>query len=114
MPRGRPEYVPTEADRNTVRSMAATGFGHARIAKCLGTEGIDQKTLRKHFRHELDTAVDKANATVANKAFQMASTGDPPAATFFWLKCRAGWKETNKLEHSGEGLKTQHTIKFVK
>jgi hypothetical protein len=29
----------------------------------------------------------------------MAVAGDPPAATFFWLKCRARWQETHKLEH---------------
>lgn len=96
MPRGRPKYDPTEADRNTVRSMAATGFPHVVIAKCLGASGIDQKTLRKLFRHELDTAAGKANAAVANKAYQMAVNGDPPAATFFWLKCRANWKEKEK------------------
>jgi hypothetical protein len=99
MPRGRPKYRPTEADRNTVRSMAATGFTHEAIAKCLGTKGVDEKTLRKHFRTELDTAAERANAAVANRAYQMAVTGDPPAATFFWLKCRARWQETHKLEH---------------
>ena len=63
MPRGRPKYEPTEADRNTVRSMAATGFTHVAIAKCLGIRGIDEKTLRRHFRRELDTAADKATCS---------------------------------------------------
>jgi len=103
MPRGRPKYEPSEADRNTVRSMAATGFTHEAISKCLGTNGVDEKTLRKHFRHELDTAAQKANAAVANKAYQMAIAGDPPAATFFWLKCRANWREKQEIEHSGPG-----------
>jgi hypothetical protein len=107
MGKGRPKYEPTEADRNTVRSMAATEFPHPEIAKCLGTSGIDGKTLRKHFRRELDTAAGKANAAVANKAYQMAIAGDPPAATFFWLKCRGGWKERHEIkqeiEHSGPG-----------
>jgi len=31
----------------------------------------------------------------------MAMAGDPPAATFFWLKCRAGWKEKQEIAHSG-------------
>ena len=42
---------------------------------------------------------------MANKAYQMAIAGDPPAATFFWLKCRGGWKERQEIkqeiEHSG-------------
>ena len=93
MPGGRPKYKPTEADRNTVRSMAATGFTQEQIASCLGTAGIDPKTMREHFAVELDTAANKANAAVANRAYQMAVAGNPPAATFFWLKCRAGWKD---------------------
>ena|ERR1035437_7446624 len=101
MPRGQPKYQPTEADRNTVKSMAATGFTHEQIATCLGAKGIDPKTMRKHFTVELATAANKANAAVANKAYQMAVTGNPPAATFFWLKCRARWKETTRVEHTG-------------
>jgi hypothetical protein len=31
----------------------------------------------------------------------MATSGTYPAATMFWLKCRAGWKETTVLQHSG-------------
>ena len=68
MPRGQPKYQPTEADRNTVKSMTATGFTHEQIATCLGTKGIDPKTMRKHFSVELATAANKANAAVANKA----------------------------------------------
>jgi len=43
--------------------MAATGFTHVAIAKCLGIRGIDEKTLRRHFRRELDTAADKATCS---------------------------------------------------
>jgi hypothetical protein len=101
MQRGQPKYQPTEADRNTVRSMAATGFTQEQIATCLGTAGIDPKTMRRHFALELATAANKANAAVANRAYQMAVAGDPPAATFFWLKCRNKWKETTRVEHTG-------------
>lgn len=97
---GQNKYEPTEADRNTVRSMSATGFPHERIAACIGTKGIDKKTLYKHFREELDTAMDKANAAVGNKCFQAAMAGEAWAVCF-WLKCRAGWKETQRFEHAG-------------
>ena len=103
MPRGQPKYQPTEADRNTVKSMAATGFTHEQIASCLGAMGIDPKTMRKHFSVELRTAANKANAAVANRAYQMAVAGDPPSATFYWLKCRYRWKETTRVEHTGAG-----------
>ena len=103
MPGGRPKYKPTEADRNTVRSMAATGFTQEQIATCLGIAGIDPKTLREHFAVELDTAANRANAAVASRAYQMAVAGNPPAATFFWLKCRAGWNELTVPSSDGAG-----------
>ncbi len=83
--------------------MAACGFTQEAIARCLGTAGISEPTLREHFRTELDTAATLANATVGNKLYQMAVSGNPPAATFFWLKCRAGWKEVQPIEVSGPG-----------
>jgi hypothetical protein len=83
--------------------MAATGFSQEQIATCLGAKGIDPKTLRKHFAVELKTAATKANAAVANKLYQMAVAGHPPAATFFWLKTRCGYRETTRVEHSGPG-----------
>lgn len=81
--------------------MAACGMPHEIIARCLGTAGIDPKTLRKHFRNELDTASPQANAVVGNVAFQAAVRGEAWAVCF-WLKCRAGWKETQKFEHAGK------------
>jgi hypothetical protein len=110
MPGGRPKYKPTEADRNTVRSMAATGFTQEQIATCLGTAGIDPKTMREHFAVELDTAANKANAAVANRAYQMAVAGNPPAATFFWLKCRAGWKDSAGPGSDGAGKTVQLVV----
>lgn len=87
--RGRPRYTPTEADRNTVRSMAASGFRHEVIAACLGERGLDDKTMRRHFRQELDLAAHKANASVANRVYNQATTSENPVWALFWLKCRA-------------------------
>ncbi len=86
---GQNEYQPTEADRNTVKSMAACGFAHEIIAKCLGT-----------FRRELDVSMPMANAAVANRLYQAAMDGHGWAVCF-WLKCRAKWKETLAVEATG-------------
>ena len=40
----------------------------------------------------------KANLTVARTLFEMATSGKHPAATFFWLKTRAGWREADRPE----------------
>ena|ERR1017187_422014 len=97
---GRPPYQPTEADRNTVKSMAACGMTHEAIARCLGTDGIHPDTMRVHFRRELDTSMDMANARVGSVVFARALEGDGWACCF-WLKCRAGWKETQVTEMAG-------------
>jgi hypothetical protein len=84
-----------------VEAMAGYGVPEAHIARTLSDRGIDPKTLRRHFRKELDTGATKANAAVAQSLFKMASSGNHPAASMFWLKCRAGWRETTILEHTG-------------
>jgi hypothetical protein len=95
---GRPEFEPTDEQRKVVRAMAGYGVPQADIGKVIGCHA---ETLRKHFREELDKAEIEANSQVAQTAYQMATSGRVPAATFFWLKCRAGWKETFVHEHGG-------------
>jgi hypothetical protein len=94
----RPRFNPTAEQRKMVGVMTGYGIPEVAIARTLS---IDAKTLRKHFRKELDLAATKANATVAQSAFRMASSGQHPAMTIFWLKCRAGWRETQVVQHKG-------------
>ena len=74
--------------------MAGYGVPEAEIA---GVLGIDAKTLRKHYRQELRHGHTKANTRVAESLYRKA-TGDGSqsvTAAIFWLKTRAGWKETS-------------------
>tara|TARA_E500000318_G_C3495241_1_gene186112 strand:- start:71 stop:358 length:288 start_codon:yes stop_codon:yes gene_type:complete len=65
------------------------------IAKIIG---VSEKTLRKHYREELELGRVKANATIGGALFNSAKEGNT-AAQIFWLKTRAGWRETNRIEH---------------
>ena len=67
--------------------------------------GIDAKTLRKHYRHELDHGHTKANAKVAENLYRKATGEGREAVTaaIFWLKARARWKEVSVHEHGGSG-----------
>ncbi len=87
----RPPFKATEQNRNTVKALAGYGVKHEQIAFIVGVRST--KTLRKHFRHELDTGGAEANAQVAQTLYHMATSGDQPGATIFWLKTRAGWSE---------------------
>ncbi|WP_376094351.1 hypothetical protein ACE7GA_00950 [Roseomonas sp. CCTCC AB2023176] len=94
----QPPYVPTEEQRRVVKTMAAFGIPQPDIARVVG---CSDRTLRKVYRHELDTAATEANARVAQCLFQQATTPGNVAASIFWLKARAGWREKQVHEVSG-------------
>ena len=81
--------------------MAGYGVPETNIAKVID---IDPKTLRKHYRNELDTGAIKATARVAEFLYKKATTEGPQCVTaaIFWLKTRAAWKETTVQEIAGE------------
>ena len=95
---GRRAHKPDPALRRQVEAMAAYGIPADDISRVVG---IDPKTLRKHYRDELDCGETKANAQVAGFLFNSARNGNV-TAQIFWLKTRARWRETPvELKHSG-------------
>jgi hypothetical protein len=90
---------PTDEQRRTVKAMSGFGVPHDNIATHIG---IDPKTLRKHFREELDRGSIEATTKVAQSLFNMATQGNNVAAAFFWMKARVGWREKQEVQHSGE------------
>jgi len=87
-------FEPTEEQRRTMRAMAGYGVPQDDIATLLE---IDPKTLRKHFRRELDRGSIEATAKVGQSLFRMATEGGSVAAAIFWMKARAGWREKHEL-----------------
>ena len=95
---GRRAHKPDSGFRRQVEAMAAYGIPEIDIARVVG---VDPKTLRKHYRDELDMGETKANAQVAGFLFNAARSGNV-TAQIFWLKTRARWRETpTELRHSG-------------
>ena len=90
-------FAASDDQRRTVRAMAGFGVPQEDIAAFLH---VDPKTLRKHFRDELDQGVVEANAKVAQSLFNMATKQNNVAAAIFWLKARAGWSERQRIEFS--------------
>ena len=88
-------FQPSDDQRRLVRALAGFGITHDDIARQVGCE---PKTLRKHFRDELDRGSVEATAKVAQSLFQMATTGKNVAAAIFWMKARAGWKEKHEVQ----------------
>ena len=89
----RKAHKPDAVSRRQVEAMAGYGVPELDIARVVG---IDPKSLRKHYRGELDTGHIKATAKVAEFLFRKATTDGSQAVTaaIFWLKTRGGWRET--------------------
>jgi hypothetical protein len=86
-----------------VEAMAGYGIPAEDIATVMG---IDVGTLRRTYQTELAGAAIKANARVAESLFRKA-TGDGREgviAAIFWMKTRAGWRES--IDHRIEGAPT--------
>jgi hypothetical protein len=97
---GRVAHKPDPSLQRQVEAMAGFGVPEIDIA---GVIGIDPKTLRKHYRAELDHGHVKANVRVAENLYRKA-TGEgreSVIAAIFWLKTRAGWRETSVHEIGG-------------
>jgi len=99
----RKPHEPTDDTRQTVRMFSSIGTDQEIIARVLG---IDAKTLRKWYRDELDIAGAEATAAVGGALYEKALGGDT-AAMIFWMKTRAGWKETKVVDQtSSDGTMT--------
>ncbi len=103
---GRRAHTPDPVSRRQVEAMSAYGVPEADVAQVLA---IDPKTLRKHYRTELDTGAIKATAKVAEFLYRKATSEGQQCVTaaIFWLKTRGQWKETVVQETSGE---VRHTF----
>ncbi len=93
MPTPKNKFLVTELHRKTVRKMSSFGITQDEIAQCLG---IDPKTMRRHFRAELDEASTEANSKVAEALFNNATKKGNVIAQIFWMKTRARWRENHE------------------
>ena len=83
-------HSPSEDERRTVKALSGYGVPQEDIAVHID---VDAKTLRKHYRRELDRGTIEANAKMAQTLFTMATVDKSVAAAVFWMKARGGWRE---------------------
>jgi hypothetical protein len=89
----RPFHEPTEQSKRDVLIYAAMGVAQEQIADLVG---LDPKTLRKHYRDELDHGKIRAAHKVVGTLFSVASDRTHPGCTtagIFYCKTQLGWKE---------------------
>jgi len=78
----RPRLRPTDEQRRLVKSLAAVGLTQAQIAGMIGIRS--PKTLRRHFRAELEQGDLEGYAKVQQTHFRMATSGKCWPATKAW------------------------------
>jgi hypothetical protein len=84
--RGAPSHAPTKSDRDMITVMVAGGIKQADIARA---KGIDLKTLRKHYREELDNGASSINTMVVGEHIKLIEKGDGPMIRW-WEQARMG------------------------
>jgi hypothetical protein len=113
-----PVRTPFTSDEvSQLKRLASLGLNNEQIASYFG---INKRTLERRVKYSegaveaLEQGRASAIEMVSRTAFHMATSGDVPAMTMFWLKCRAGWREVQKIEHTGEeGKPIQQKIEMV-
>lgn len=94
-----PEF--TEDDLEKIEKLAMYGLDQGKIASVFNMSRRNfQMRIQKNpeLRQIMDQGYAKAEANVAAVAYEQAMTGKNTAMTIFWLKARAGWKETQVQE----------------
>lgn len=90
-------HQPSDESRKQAETASGLGLPQEQIAALLS---IDPKTLREHYRKELDQGIARANGQVVKSLYASATAGDTTAA-IWWTKTRLGWKDTSRMEHTG-------------
>ena len=106
----RKSHKPSQESRRLVETTSGIGLPHEQIAILVG---IDDKTLRKYYREELDKGKAKAHLKIAQTLFNKATGGDT-TSLIWWTKTQMNWSETVKQEISGaDGVPLGIQVSFV-
>ncbi len=92
---GRKAFVPSEQQKQIVKSLSGFGIPQREIANHLR---INHSTLEKYFKEEMQDGMTAANSNVVKGLYENCRKGNV-AAQIFWCKTRLGWRET--VEHTG-------------
>lgn len=96
---GRPKYEATPKDRSAVALMVAAGIEQDVIA---GVLRINAKTLRKHYRFEIDTSYARVKSEIAGKLIEKARAGDVHAQIYYLST--HGWSQRVVVADGGSDV----------
>ena len=93
-----PKYQRDDRTARTVLTMTGYGITQERIGKVLELDG---KTLRAHYRRELDIGATEADSRVVEALYRNATKNENVTAQIWWTKARMGWKGTDVVQQNG-------------
>ena len=102
----RKRWKPDLGQIKQIEALSGVGLNMEQIA---GYFGVSDQTLERAIKKDaaLREAIKKgrslALAKVGETAYKMATSGKDTAMTIFWLKCKMGFKDTSKVEHTHAG-----------
>jgi hypothetical protein len=85
----RKEFHPSDEQRRWVTVMSSYGIRQEDMATEVGLRS--PKTLRKHFREELDRGRIGSDGKVRKTLFELAESGEYPNVTIHWVR-QADWR----------------------
>lgn len=98
-------HRPTAQSRELAKQSSAIGLSHVTISILLK---CDEKTLRKHYRRELDEGMAAGHFNVGRTTYQRAMAGDK-TMLIWYEKTRMGMRETLQVTTPvGEPIETEH------
>ncbi len=104
-PKGYEARPITQEDIDRIEKFAAVGLTNDQMSALLGiSPATFDRRIQKNKALKAAILKGRSNAifNVGVSAYQQAVSGKTPAMTMFYLKCRAGWKETVVNEHMGK------------
>jgi len=98
-----PLHIPTADSRQLVEHLVACDIDQESICYIIKATPFE---LRLHYAGELKHGLANATAQMAQSVFRAGIAGDMKAATF-WLRSRAGWRETVRIDNPAETPQVQ-------
>lgn len=89
-------HIPTDETRNMVEFLAAAGLNESQIGYVLG---VTKSCISRRYRDEINRGLPRATAKMAQSLYKQGIEGNVGAA-IFWLKARAGWRESINVHSS--------------
>ena len=104
--RGKKPWEPSEAELAKIHLYAGLGSTQAQIATMIG-KSVDLLQMNKTAHAAWKKGQADTLAKVAGKLVQKALAGDT-ASIIFYLKTQGGWREVDRVEHTGN-VNVRHT-----